>query len=124
MNYQQSRLKIFLKKIIKYIFSITQDVAAFILRLFGIIHFKLPPYTDRIRTGGNSITDYYESGLLTYSPIATMALSQGIKLTDGTKVLDFGCGVARQLLHFTKHRVIVKSGVYEINQSYSQVWCL
>lgn len=103
MDKPARQLMIFSKKVAKYGLSLMQGALALVMRKLGIIDFRLPPYTDRIRTGGNSIRDYYESGLKTYAPIATMALAEGVELDEGARVLDFGCGVARQLLHFTRY---------------------
>ena len=36
-------------------------------------------------------------------PIATRAIQESIMLHDKINILDFGCGVGRQLLHFTRH---------------------
>lgn len=103
MNEQLGRAKILSKKVAKYILNIVHASNAWLLNLLGIIDFRVPPYTDRIRTSGPSIRSYNESGLATYTRISTIALNQGIALSNGTNILDFGCGVARPLLHFVKN---------------------
>jgi len=72
-------------------------------RTAGLIDFPVPPYSSMRKTSSRTIRHYYVSGVACYLPIATMALHQGVALREPIRVLDFGCGVGRQLLHFTKH---------------------
>jgi len=72
-----------------------------ILEKSRLVGFPVPPYGLMRRTGPKSLWQYYAGGLRSYLPIAVLAQSQGIDLRSGIKVLDFGCGVGRQLLHFT-----------------------
>ncbi len=72
------------------------------LRAFGIVDFPVPPNHNLRTTSSTSIRHYYESGLTTFLPIATAALTAGTDLDQPIRVLDFGCGVGRQLLHLTR----------------------
>ncbi len=73
------------------------------LRATGIIDFPVPPNSSMRKTSSKGIRHYFVSGLRTYLPIATAAEWVGIDLRIGGKsILDFGCGVARQLGHFTR----------------------
>jgi ubiquinone/menaquinone biosynthesis C-methylase UbiE len=74
------------------------------LRATGLIDAPVPPNSSMRKTGSKGIRQYFASGIRTYLPIATAAEWVGVDLRAGGKnVLDFGCGVARQLLHFTRH---------------------
>lgn len=74
------------------------------LRRTGLIDFPVPPNSSMRKTGSTGIRQYFVGGIRTYLPIATAAEWVGVDLRSGGKnVLDFGCGVARQLLHFTRH---------------------
>ncbi|MDN5848642.1 MAG: class I SAM-dependent methyltransferase [Nitrococcus sp.] len=68
----------------------------------GIIDYPVPPNSSMRKTSSRSIRHYYISGIQTVMPIVTCALHQGIALNERIRILDFGCGVARQLLHFTR----------------------
>jgi SAM-dependent methyltransferase len=54
------------------------------------------------RTGPKSLWQYYHGGLRCYLPIAVLAEREGVQLRSSINVLDFGCGVGRQLLHFCR----------------------
>lgn len=71
-------------------------------RVTGWIDFPVPPNSSMRKTGTRSIRAYSVSGLKTYLPIAALAAREGIRLDETIKILDFGCGVGRQLLHFTR----------------------
>jgi SAM-dependent methyltransferase len=73
------------------------------LRALGIIDFPVPPYRQLLGIGAHGLRHYYESGINCYLPIAVAALNAGLDLNGGIRILDFGCGVARQLQHFTRH---------------------
>lgn len=100
-----------------------------VLRALKIINYPVPPFVNRIRTGGKSFNNYYQSGITTYMPILTVALQAGMEFTESTKILDFGCGVARQLLHFTRNYPdacyyacdVNESNINFIKQAYPQV---
>jgi SAM-dependent methyltransferase len=55
------------------------------------------------KTSSRTISHYYISGIRCYLPIATMALHHGVDLDGDICILDFGCGVARELLHFQRY---------------------
>jgi SAM-dependent methyltransferase len=67
-----------------------------------LVDFPVPPYELMRRTGGKTLWQYYHGGLRCYLPIAVLAEHEGIDLESSIKVLDFGCGVGRQLLHFCR----------------------
>jgi SAM-dependent methyltransferase len=67
------------------------------------IDFPVPPNSSMRKTSSKTISHYYLSGIRCYLPIATMALHYGIELDRDISILDFGCGVARELLHFQRH---------------------
>jgi len=71
-------------------------------RVLGVIDFAVPPNSSMRKTSSRSVIHYYLSGLTTYLPIVTAAKLYGITFTSETNVLDFGCGVGRQLLHMTR----------------------
>jgi SAM-dependent methyltransferase len=66
------------------------------------VDFPVPPYDLMRRTGPKSLWQYYHGGLRCYLPIAVLAEHEGIHLRSSINVLDFGCGVGRQLLHFSR----------------------
>jgi ubiquinone/menaquinone biosynthesis C-methylase UbiE len=72
-------------------------------RAVGLIDFPVPLNSSMRKTSSGSIRHYFISGINSYLPIATMALHRKVALDRPIAVLDFGCGVCRQLLHFTRH---------------------
>jgi ubiquinone/menaquinone biosynthesis C-methylase UbiE len=85
-----------------------------LLRGLGIIDFPLPPNHILRRTSSHTIRHYYESGLTSFLPIATAAISTGVNLDDSVSVLDFACGAGRQLLHLTRLYPNVKAHACDI----------
>lgn len=73
-----------------------------VLHACGIVDFSVPPNHAIRRTSSRTIRHYFESGLTTLLPITTAALLNGVDLDGHAKVLDFGCGVGRQLLQMTR----------------------
>lgn len=67
-----------------------------------LIDFPVPPNSSMRKTSSKTIRHYYLSGIRCYLPIATMALHYGVELDSDISILDFGCGVARELLHFQR----------------------
>ncbi|MDN5869245.1 MAG: class I SAM-dependent methyltransferase [Nitrococcus sp.] len=68
----------------------------------GLIDFPVPPNSSMRKTSSRTVRHYYVSGIQTVMPIVSCALQKGIALNERIRILDFGCGVARQLLHFTR----------------------
>jgi SAM-dependent methyltransferase len=80
-----------------------QDSCVALGKAAGIVDFPVPPNSSMRKTSSRSIRHYYVSGAACCLPIATMALHCGVRLREPVQVLDFGCGVGRQLLHFTRN---------------------
>ena len=101
-----------LKKFIKtFLIDPTSGVVVFILKALNIINFPVPRDSSmRKTTASGNIFTYYNSGISSYLPIATMAEKYGLSLREGKlNILDFGCGVGRLLLHFNR---VYKSNNY------------
>jgi SAM-dependent methyltransferase len=90
-------------KVIKLCLNCIQSVKVGIGRLAGLIDFPVPPNSGMRKTSSSNVKHYYVSGIHCALPIATAALSEGIPLHTNVSVLDFGCGVGRQLLHLTRN---------------------
>ena len=90
------------KKLAKAGYNYYQAGVVALATAAGIIDFPVPPNSSMRKTGTHTIRKFYESGIRTYLPIAVAALREGVDLFSGIRVLDFGCGVGRQLLHFTR----------------------
>jgi SAM-dependent methyltransferase len=93
----------YLRDLAKLALDFFQSIGVFLLKLFGVINFPVPPNSDMRKTSSVSIRHYYFTGLTTFYPIATLARYYGMSFDSTTKVLDFGCGVGRQLLHLTRN---------------------
>jgi len=72
-------------------------------RMLGVVDFPVPPNSSMRKTSSVSIRHYYTSSIQTSLPIVVSAIQQKVKLDKNIRILDFGCGVGRQLLHFTRH---------------------
>ena len=92
-----------LKKLVKRGLDQLQHVQVAGARLLGLIDFPVPPNSSMRKTSSRSIRHYYRSGIRTTLPIATCARRERVALDGDIRILDFGCGVGRQLLHFTRH---------------------
>jgi ubiquinone/menaquinone biosynthesis C-methylase UbiE len=92
-----------LREFLKLGLNVYQDIKVGFLRMFGIINFPVPPNSNMRKTSSKTIGEYVKSSLTTYAPIVTMARFYGVKFDASTKVLDFGCGVGRQLMPLTRH---------------------
>ena len=90
------------KKLLKLGLNQWQNGVVALGRLAGVIDFPVPPNSSMRKTGGRNIGGYYVGGLKTSLPIMTCMRLEGVALDQKIRVLDFGCGVARPLLHFTK----------------------
>jgi SAM-dependent methyltransferase len=73
-----------------------------LLRAIGVVDFPVPPNTSLRTTSSTSVRHYYESGLTTLLPIITVAMREGLDFDQPVRVLDFGCGVGRQLLQLDR----------------------
>jgi SAM-dependent methyltransferase len=73
-----------------------------VLRAIGVVDFQVPPQHNMRSTSSLTLRHYYESGLTTALPIMVSAMHAGADFSKPLKVLDFGCGAARQILHFTR----------------------
>lgn len=71
-------------------------------RVTGVVDYAVPSFTGMHKTSSRTIRHYYESGIRSAVPIITAARLHGLPL-ENNRILDFGCGVGRQLLHFTRH---------------------
>jgi ubiquinone/menaquinone biosynthesis C-methylase UbiE len=90
------------KKIAKFFFDKAQWIEVKFLTAFGVIDFKVPPNSSMRESSSTNIRHYYESGLTTTLPIVTAAYIEGLDLRQPAEVLDFGCGVGRQLLQLAR----------------------
>src|SRR5713226_7490068 len=100
-----------IREFAKLILNVLQAGYASIARAAGIVDFPVPPNSSMRKTSSKTISHYYLSGIRCYLPVATMALHYGVELNDNISILDFGCGVARELIHF--HRFYPKPKYFE-----------
>jgi SAM-dependent methyltransferase len=91
------------KEVAKLAINMVQASFVLVATKARIIDFPVPPNSSMRKTSGKTIPQYYISGIRCYLPIATMALHYGVELDRDIFILDFGCGVARELLHFQRH---------------------
>jgi SAM-dependent methyltransferase len=91
-----------LKKIAKFFIDKGQWIEVTLLTAVGVIDFKVPPNSSMRESSSTNIRHYYESGLATTLPIVTAAHVEGLDLRQTRDVLDFGCGVGRQLLQLAR----------------------
>ncbi len=91
------------QKLLKLVLNQFQNLLVVVGRIAGIINFPVPQNSAMRKTSSNSIRHYYLSGIQTYLPIVSFALQKKVAFDQPIKVLDFGCGVGRQLHHFTSH---------------------
>lgn len=92
----------FASKLLKVGLNQAQNGVVMLGRLAGVIDFPVPPNSSMRKTGSKTVTRYYLSGVRSFLPIATCAQREGVRLEQNLRVLDFGCGVGRQLLHSTR----------------------
>ena len=91
-----------LKKVLKVGLNLWQAGVVVLGRALGYIDFPVPPNSSIRKTGGWNIRSYYLGGLRTALPLMACARREGVRLDENIRVLDFGCGVGRPLLHFTR----------------------
>ncbi len=89
-------------KVIKKGIDVAYGSWAATQRMLGNIDYAVPSFSAMHKTSSKTIRHFYESGIRTSIPIITAAKQQGCRLHD-CNILDFGCGVGRQLVHFTRH---------------------
>ena len=89
-------------KVAKAVLDLLHSGYSELLRSLHIIDYPVPPLRLLRSTSGASITHYFHSGMNCYLPLVTCAKALGVQFGEGIHVLDFGCGVGRQLLHFTR----------------------
>jgi SAM-dependent methyltransferase len=82
------------------------------------VRFPVPPYGLMRRTGAKSLWHYWDGGIRSYLPIAVLAEHYGIDLRSPAAVLDFGCGVGRQLLHFTRDYPRARYAACDVHPQY------
>ena len=83
-----------------------------------LVPFSVPPYGLMRRTGAKSLWHYWDGGIRSYLPIAVLAEHYGVDLRSAVAVLDFGCGVGRQLLHFTRDYPRPKYAACDVHPQY------
>jgi SAM-dependent methyltransferase len=96
-------MKTIVKEFAKLMLNGAQGCGVALSRAAGFIDFPVPLNSSMRKTSSRTIRHYYVSGINCYLPIATTALEMGVKLREKINILDFGCGVGRQLLHFTRN---------------------
>lgn len=92
----------FPKKVAKKLLDIGFGSYVAANRLIGRIDYPVPSFSGMHKTSSKTIRHYYESGIRTAMPIITSAINLGVQF-EGLRILDFGCGVGRQLVQFTRH---------------------
>jgi ubiquinone/menaquinone biosynthesis C-methylase UbiE len=86
-----------------------------LLRLTGAVDFPVPPNHSLRVTSSVTVRHYYVSGLTTLLPIVTSAMTFGADFDKPIDVLDFGCGVGRQLLHLGRMFPKVRAHGCDVN---------
>jgi SAM-dependent methyltransferase len=87
----------------KICLNLVQTLYVACARSVGLIDFPVPLNSSMRKTSSKTVRHYFISGINSYLPIATMGLHRKVALDHPIAVLDFGCGVCRQLLHFTRN---------------------
>ncbi|MBY0437464.1 MAG: methyltransferase domain-containing protein [Burkholderiales bacterium] len=108
------------KNKVKTLVDLWQFLKVGALRVLGVVDFPVPPNSKMRSTSSNSVRHYFESGIRTATPILAAAAAAGLDLRKRLQVLDFGCGVARQIVqiqrshpHFVMHACDVNGGAVE-----------
>jgi SAM-dependent methyltransferase len=107
--------KYLLKAFAKSLIDQYQWIKVGVLRAIGVVDFPVPPNSRMRGTSSHTIRHYYESGLTTTLPIVTAAQIDGVDLRFPANVLDFGCGVGRQLLQMTRFFSHLKVFACDVN---------
>ena len=119
------------KEVVKLGLNVLQSVYVSAAKATNLIDFPVPANSSLRKTSSKTIRHYFASGIRSYMPIATMALHQRIDLGGNINILDFGCGVARQLLHFVRNYPkpkyfacdIDETSVMFVRENFPQVEC-
>ena len=85
------------------------------LRAQGVIDYPVPPRSGMRKTSSRSYRHFYESGIRTAGPIAYAVIDQRGSFS-GLDVLDFGCGVGRQLLQLSRHYPLNRYSACDIDR--------
>jgi SAM-dependent methyltransferase len=106
-----------LKNKVKTLVDVWQFLKVGALRALGVVDFPVPPNSKMRSTSSHSVRHYFESGIRTATPVLAAAAAGGLDLRKRLQVLDFGCGVARQIVqiqrshpHFVMHACDVNGG--------------
>jgi SAM-dependent methyltransferase len=91
------------KKLALRALDVSYGLYGSLLTRFHIVDYTVPPYSLMRHTSGSSLRHYFHSGMNCFLPLVTCARSAKVRLDEPIKILDFGCGAGRQLLHFTRH---------------------
>jgi len=91
------------KKLIKVGLNQAEACLVMLGRLAGAIDFPVPPNSSIRKSGGRTVVSYYMGGLRIALPMVACMRREGVRLDQNIRVLDFGCGVGRPLLHFTRN---------------------
>ncbi|NNC59934.1 MAG: class I SAM-dependent methyltransferase [Erythrobacter sp.] len=85
-------------------------------KALGLIDFPVPPRHNLTTTSSNTVRHYFQSGLTTIQPILMGAMAEGFEPDEDTHVLDFGCGVGRQLLHLKRWFPAMKISAIDVDR--------
>lgn len=69
-------------------------------RSVGLVDFPVPPMSNMRKTSSPSLSHYLETAVKTALPIQMGARLAGYHFEPGSRVLDFGAGVGRQIKYF------------------------
>ena len=95
-----SSIWVSVKSLAKFVDDFFYSQYIFVLRTCGVVDYPVPPRSGMRKTSSRSFRHFYESGIRSALPIA-YAVVQEKGSFEGCDVLDFGCGVGRQLLPLT-----------------------
>jgi SAM-dependent methyltransferase len=98
----QNIVKYLAKNQTKAVIDVWQHLKVGVLRTTGAIDFPVPPNSKMRAKSSSSLRHYIDSGIRTATPIMTAAATAGLDLRQPLSVLDFGCGVARQIVQLRR----------------------
>jgi SAM-dependent methyltransferase len=117
------KMKEIVKEIAKVSLNSVQGSWASVASTLGIIDFVPPPNSSLRKTSSKTLKHYYISGIRCYLPIATIALHHRVRLNEEISILDFGCGVGRQLMHFMKYYPNAKYFACDVDHTHIDFMC-